>query len=103
MKLFPSRFIIGIRFLSRIPRWIGEHPFLGFLALLFAALLISSGVFYQYVLRPADIPEEAAQVRFDNQSFQRVISTWQELEEKFEQANSLKPKDIFAPRRAADD
>lgn len=93
------RFDIIVRFLLGFPRWMGENPFLGFLILLSIALLMSSLVFYQYVFvaRDADIKNEIVQIRFDQQAFQELLGTWQKRKEKFNQADVLEVKNIFAP------
>ncbi|HEY4510139.1 MAG TPA: hypothetical protein VJC15_04095 [Candidatus Paceibacterota bacterium] len=87
-----------LRFVSRSPRWIGENPFLGFLALLCLALLISSIVFYRYVFvaRNEDVGGEITQIRLGQEKLQQVIQTWQERAEKFDQAGTTQVRDIFS-------
>lgn len=93
------RFNKVIHFPLGVPQWMGENPFLGFLVLLSFALLISSIVFYRYVFleRDAGTSSEIVQIRFDQQTLQRVIQTWQEHEEKFNQAGKGLERNIFAP------
>ena len=87
-----------LRFVSRSPRWIGENPFLGFLALLCLALLISSIVFYRYVFvaRNEDVGGEITQVRLDQEKLEQVIQAWRERTEKFDQAGTIQMRDMFA-------
>ena len=84
--------------LPRTVRWMGEHPFLGFLILLSFALLISGSVFYQYVFTlKGDVPSDMViQSRFDQQKFQEVVQIWQERGEKFNQSGAFHGKNIFA-------
>lgn len=86
-----------VRFLLRSPRWMAETPFVGFLILLFFALLISSSVFYRYVFLARDARVESAieESRFDRQTFQRIIQTWQELGRSFDQAGKKQIRNIF--------
>ncbi|GEM_PF-7031589 len=85
------------RFLLRLPRRMGENPFIGFLLLLCLALFISSLVFYRYVFtaRGEDVGSEVIEIRLDQQKFQQVIKAWQEREMKFNQAESGPVRDIF--------
>lgn len=85
-----------LRFLLRVPRWMGENPFLGFLTLLFVALLISSMVFYRYVLAVSGT-SEIIQIRFDQRAFQQVIQEWQERKEKVNEAGVIRARNIFIP------
>ncbi len=103
MKIQRSQFHRVFRFLLKIPRWTGENPFLGFLVLLIFSLFISGAVFYQYVflLENAEAENEIVQTRFDERALQQVIQIWQEREQKFDQAGTLQPRDIFVPSQEA--
>ncbi len=81
----------------------GENPFLGFLALLFFALLVSSGVFYHYVFvaGDADATSEIVQTRFDQRALEQITQTWQKREEKFNQAGKDQTRNIFVPSQKA--
>ena len=90
------------RFLRHAPRWLGENPFIGFSILLCLALLISSLVFWRYVFVPRseDVVVEITQFGLDQKKLQQVIQSWQEREEKFDQAGSVYIRNIFEPPQA---
>ena len=92
-----------IHFVLRVPRWMGEKPFFGFLILLFLALSISSIVFYRTVLdvRTMDGEGEIEQIRIDQRTFQGILQTWQEREEKFNEAGNVRVRNIFAPEQTS--
>src|SRR3989344_6294332 len=99
MSMFQLRLNSIVRSLPGILRWMGEHPFLSFLILLFLALLISGLVFYQYVFTVQDdiSSNEIVQTRFNQQAFQQVMQIWREREEKFNQAGGGPGRNIFVP------
>lgn len=95
---------VVVRSVLDVPRWIGENPFLGFLILLLLALLISSFVFYRYVIsaRGQETKIEIVQTRFDKQAFERLLQTWQEHEKKFQEAETIRPRNIFVPSQGSE-
>ena len=94
-----SRLYRVVRFLLKIPWWAGENPFFSFLVLLLFALFISAVVFYHYVFLPGgkEVESEVVETRFDEPKLQEIIQTWQEQEEKFNQAGMLQVRNIFIP------
>lgn len=94
------RFNAMIGFGSRIPRWIGENPFFGFLILLFVAALISSVVFYRSVFLAASANEgyQVVETRFDQKAFGEMVQEWEAREERFIQAETLQIQNIVVPR-----
>ena len=57
-----------------IPQWVGENAFLGFLILLFIALILSSFVFYKYIYVTRDIVvvPETSGIKFEGDKFQNI-------------------------------
>ena len=90
------------RFLRHAPRRLGENPFIGFSILLCLALLISSLVFWRYVFVPRseDVVVEITQFGLDQKKLQQVIQSWQEREEKFDQAGSVYIRNVFEQPQA---
>lgn len=83
----------------------GENPFFSFLILLFFGLLISSAVFYQTVLRTnnRNAGDEVAQIRIDQTGLQGILQTWQEREERFDEAGKVRVRNIFVPGQASEE
>ena len=99
------RFDNIIHFVLYALRWMGEKPFFGFLILLFLALSISSIVLYRTVLdvRTMDGEGEVMQIRIDQRTFQGILQTWEERGEKFNEAGTVRGRNIFAPQHASEE
>lgn len=80
------------------PRWLGENTFFGFFILFFAALLLSSFVFYQYVVgaRNAELESQISQTTFQERTLQNIQETWQERETRFREVNTQQIRNLFA-------
>ncbi len=84
-------------FLKRSIWTIGNHAFLCLLALIVLALFISVLLFFFYVfpaqMRPSISSESVLKFRKD--VFGQVIQTWKGQDERFQQARTLAPANIF--------
>ena len=85
--------------LLAVPQWMGENAFFGFLILFFVALLISSLVFYRYVFsaRNVELQAEITEVRFQEQTLQRILQTWEDREVQSTEVGILPVRNIFTP------
>lgn len=73
-------------FFKKLPRRAAEHCFLAFLILVFIVLIIGSLQFYQYsFLTEKSEPEiSKAKIQFEENLYQKILSEWQNREERFE-------------------
>lgn len=100
MKQLLSRLDALPHSLSRIPKWVGEYPLFGFFFLLLVAVLVSFTVFYWYAFLDSDRESAVRQDRFDARAFQRLVQTWEELNAKFANADTVRWRDMFARAQA---
>lgn len=75
-------------FFKKLPRVLGEHAFLSFLGLLFLSLLFGLFLFYKYdiLVKNEKIDVVIKHSEFKEDSFQRILSAWEEREKKFREA-----------------
>ncbi len=85
-------------FKKLLPR-AAEHCFLVFLVLVFISLIIGSLQFYQYsFLAEKSEPEiSKAKIQFKENLYQKILSEWQNREERFETAETKEYPDPFQP------
>jgi len=72
-------------FFKKLPPRVAEHCFLAFLILVFIALIIGGFQFYQYsFLAEKSEPEiSKAKIQFKENLYQKILSEWQNREERF--------------------
>lgn len=84
-------------FFRRVPRFLGEHAFLGSLLLIFLALIFGTIVFYKYSIlagqRKIEISEKP--LYFDEKIFEDILKILDERERKLEEAGIKKHPDLF--------
>lgn len=93
-KLKIKKIIGSLKKLSRI---FGEHAFLTFLGLLFFSLILNSFIFYEYsILAEKEKPEVLEKpLKFEEKTYQAILKTWQEKEERFKEVDLKEYQDPF--------
>jgi len=83
--------------LKNLPLFLGEHAFLTFLGLLVLALLFCSLIFYKYsfLAEKQQLEVFGEPFQFEEEAYRRVLDTWQEKEERFDQADLKEYPDLF--------
>ena len=78
------------RFLSKLLKMFGEKPFLTSLGLILISLIIGGLVFYKYsILAENKKPEaQSSALILDEQTLQKILNTWQERQNEFEQTQT---------------
>lgn len=83
--------------LKRLPRALAERAFLTFFGLFTVSLILGALIFFQYSFliqeKEPQITEEPLQ--FKEKNYQDVLKTWQEREERFEEADLKEYLDPF--------
>lgn len=83
--------------LKKISRTLAEKAFLTFLGLFLIALIIGGILFYQYnvLVKKSEVKVFEKPLQFQEKSYQSILKTWQEREEKFKAANFKEYPDPF--------
>jgi len=84
-------------FLTKLPKTLGDHAFLTFLGLLFLAFIIGGIIFQKYSISvEKETPEVGEKpLQFKENTYQKVLGTWQKKEKKFEEADFKQYPDPF--------
>lgn len=75
-----------------------KKSFFTSIALIFLALLVGGAVFYQYNFLPQKITPVLNDIvsKFQEKKYQEVLSVWQEMESRFNEAGLKQYPNIFA-------
>ena len=97
IKKYKRKFKKAIGFSKKLPRIFGENTFFTFLGLLCVALIIGTLVFYQYYVlierAKLDVSEEP--IGFDEKTYQRILSNWQDRNQSMLEIDSKQYLDPF--------
>jgi len=76
-------------FFRKLPRILGKHTFLTFLALLFLALIFGGFIFYKYSILAKKFEPEVFEkpVQFDEKIYQQILEEWKEREKRFKETD----------------
>jgi len=88
-------------FLKRLPKILGTHAFLSFLALVFFALIFGGIVFYKYSISAQKKELEPSEqiLKFEEKTYQQVLEAWEEKERKFKETDTKKYPELFQETR----
>jgi len=77
-------------FFQKLPLILGKNAFLTFLGLFILAVIFASFIFYtNYILiKDMDFNIIQEEFKFDSQTYQEVLGTWQEKEQRFKETDS---------------
>jgi hypothetical protein len=84
-------------FLKKLPRLLGEKAFLTFLGLLILSLILGTFVFYKYSFLIKKIEPQIIErpLKFQEKTYEDVLKSWQEKEERFKKADFKEYPDPF--------
>ena len=85
-KIQLKKFVV---FLKRLPRILGEKAFLTFLGLMIFSLIFGAFLFYKYSFLTKKIEPQITEssLKFKEKTYEDVLKSWQEREERFEGAD----------------
>lgn len=86
------------RFLEKLPVKAANNIFRSFLVLLSLSLLLGAFVLWRFYF--SSTKEEVApshSFKFDDRSYQQVLTTWEEKEESLKETDSKQYPDLFNP------
>ncbi|XOB41268.1 MAG: hypothetical protein ACKKMW_00755 [Candidatus Nealsonbacteria bacterium] len=85
-------------FIKKLPKKLAEKAFLTFLGLFVLSLIFGILIFYKYSVIPQSESVEGAKVglKFKSDMYQKILETWQDREERFEETATKQYLDIFA-------
>lgn len=83
--------------LKKLSRIFGEHAFLTFLGLLLFSLILSSFIFYEYSISAEKVEPKVLEkpLKFEEKTYQAILKTWQEKEERFKEVDLKEYHDPF--------
>ncbi|MBI2450382.1 MAG: hypothetical protein HYV47_02485 [Candidatus Nealsonbacteria bacterium] len=83
----------------KLLRRAAENFFLTFLILVFFALIVGLVIFYKYSILPSKMEPELGEevIKFDNDSYQKILQEWQNREGRFNAAKTKLYSDPFRP------
>jgi len=86
-------------FLKKIPLVLGKNAFLAFWGLFILSLILGLLVFYRYHIftKEPELKITEKQLQFKTKTYQEILGTWQEKEERFRQTDSKKYPNPFIP------
>jgi len=84
-------------FLKKLPKILGLHAFLTFLALLLFSLIGAGIIFYRYsiLVEKTELDVSESLLQFKEKTYQEVLKTWQEKEKKSREADLKQYLDPF--------
>ena len=74
---------VCLDFFEKLPKVLAKNAFLVFLGSLLLCLAIGGIIFYQYSISAKNTSEIQAKLKFEENTYQNVLSAWQEKEDKF--------------------
>jgi len=82
---------------KKLPRILGERAFLTFLGLLLFSLILSSFIFYEYSILAEKVEPKVLEkpLKFEEKTYQAILKTWQEKEERFKEIDLKEYQDPF--------
>ena len=91
-----SSFKKNKKYISKIFRFSAEHVFLSSLVLILVSLLLSALVFYKYgILSQRVEPELGPVIKFEKDTYQKIMKEWQDRGERFDTAKTKEYPDLF--------
>ncbi len=91
-----SSFKKNREYISKIFRFSAEHLFLSSLVLILVSLLLGALVFYKYgILSQKVEPELGPVIKFEKDTYQKILKEWQDRGEVFEEAKTKTYPDLF--------
>lgn len=82
-------------FCKRLPRVLAKKAFLVFLASLLLCLAVGGAVFYKYSVSAKSAAEMQAKLEFKENTYQNVLSAWQDRENRLTGASDKTYPDPF--------
>jgi len=84
-------------FLKKLPRSLSEHFLLTVLILFFLSLILSSFIFYNYIIlvKKAEPQIIKKPLQFEEKIYQKILEEWREREKRFKEADLKEYPDLF--------
>ena len=85
---------LKIKRIKEVPYYFAEHCFGFFIVLLFLVIICGGFIFYEYSKHPK-IQDLDAQLRFDEETYNEILQTWEAREQKIEQSEFKQYPSLF--------